>query len=94
VRGPDLGPDFRDVVIVDLADGSSDGLNGSKPQRAREDDETTELAALTQVAVVREHKAIIGNARDLAISAPGLAWSVKHSASLRKRSHLRRFPKT
>jgi hypothetical protein len=56
------------ILIEDLADGSKDGSNGSNPQRAREsEEETTERAALTQIAIVRQHKAMIGDGLDLAV---------------------------
>jgi hypothetical protein len=68
----DLGAKVREKtkekLIQDLADGSRDGSDSSSPQRAREsEEETTERAALTQVAVVRQHKAMIGDGLDLAV---------------------------
>jgi hypothetical protein len=46
----------------------ADSTDGTNAQRAREsDEETTEKAALTQVAVVRQHKAMIGDGLDLAV---------------------------
>jgi hypothetical protein len=55
----------REKLIKDLADGSRDGSDSSSPQRAMSEDETTELAALTQVTVVRDHKATISTGRSL-----------------------------
>ena len=52
-------------LIKDLADGSRDGSDSSSPQRAMSEDETTELAAMTQVTIVRDHKATISTGRSL-----------------------------
>jgi hypothetical protein len=51
----------REKLIKDLA--ATSDTSGS--QRAMSEDETTELAALTQVTVVRDHKATISTGRSL-----------------------------
>jgi hypothetical protein len=65
----DLGAKVRaktaEKLIQDLADSSGDGSDSSGSQRAMSEDETTELAALTQVTVVRDHKATISTGRSL-----------------------------
>ena len=56
----------KEKLIQDLADGSRDGSSPDGSNRhARTDDETTEMAALTQVTVVRDHRAAISNGRSL-----------------------------
>jgi hypothetical protein len=65
----DLGAKVRaktkQKLIQDLADDSTDGTDSTGSQRAMSEDETTELAALTQVTVVRDHKATISTGRSL-----------------------------
>jgi hypothetical protein len=68
----DLGAKVRaktkEKLIQDLADTSGDTSDTSGSQRAREsEEETTERAALTQVAIVRQHKTMIGEGLDLAV---------------------------